>query len=85
MGCANSKKTDRISSPLKTKSPQNHKFKIVFLGNASVGKTSIAARYCSNNSAQDYGPTVGGVYYKKEISSKSGDYLAQSIWDTAGE
>jgi GTPase SAR1 family protein len=66
MGCGRSKlKNNSSKSMLKAKPPQSSKFKIVLLGNASVGKTSIAARYCSNNSAQDYGPTVGGVYYKK--------------------
>jgi hypothetical protein len=51
----------------------------------SVGKTTIAAKYCSNSAAQDYGPTVGGVYYKKESADRSGDTFTQNIWDTAGE
>lgn len=49
-----------------------------------MGKTSIAAKYCTNNTAQDYGPTVGGVYYKKESRDQFGDTFTQNIWDTAG-
>lgn len=84
MGCGQSKKNSAKKTTLKIKELQNRKFKLVLLGSVSVGKTSIAAKYCSNKSAQDYGPTVGGVYYKKESTDRSGDTFTQNIWDTAG-
>lgn len=84
MGCGKSKDSSSKKSQMKIKQLQNRKFKIVLLGSVSVGKTSIAAKYCTNNTAQDYGPTVGGVYYKKESRDQFGDTFTQNIWDTAG-
>jgi GTPase SAR1 family protein len=48
------------------------RFKIVLLGNSSVGKTSIATCYCMGALNKEYGPTIGGVYFTKECILESG-------------
>lgn len=44
---------------------ENLKFKAVMLGNAGVGKSTLASRYITGKIVKEYGPTVGGVFYKK--------------------
>jgi GTPase SAR1 family protein len=44
---------------------ENLKFKAVMLGNAGVGKSTLASRYITGKVVKEYGPTVGGVFYKK--------------------
>ena len=55
------------------------------MGNAAVGKSSIASRYITGKVIKDYGPTLGGVFYKKDYIIESGTKLTLNLWDTAGE
>lgn len=34
---------------------------------------------------KQYVPTVGGVYFKKDLKKESGQEMTLNIWDTAGE
>jgi len=98
MGCKSSASEKDNEKKLLLKSQnlnKNHKkvknhishlnFKIVLLGGASVGKTSLVSSYCLGTNKQKYGPTVGGVYFKKEGITKNGEKITINIWDTAGE
>jgi len=68
MGCKQSqpKKIKDKKLHLKTEHLLPKKFKVVLLGGSSVGKTTLATHYCLGNGTQQYGPTVGGVYFKKD-------------------
>jgi len=57
--------------------------KIVLLGNAGSGKTSIILRYVSDSVMESYSPTLGASYISKDVSI-DGQSLKLSIWDTAG-
>jgi small GTP-binding protein len=59
-------------------------FKVVFLGNASTGKTSIIRRYCDNAFTEDQPPTIGSAFVTRPFSTDAGLVQLQ-IWDTAGE
>jgi small GTP-binding protein len=59
-------------------------FKVVFLGNASSGKTSIIRRYCDDAFTVDQPPTIGSAFVTRSLKSPAGDVQLQ-IWDTAGE
>ena len=60
------------------------KHKIVFLGDSSVGKTSIANRMINGSFIKDSKPTVGTAFFSKQY--KYDDLLYDfQIWDTAGE
>ncbi|OHS96230.1 Ras family protein [Tritrichomonas foetus] len=61
---------------------QSHK--VVFVGDSSVGKTSIISQLIYNNSAQDQGPTVGIDFFSKNITVGT-ETIRVQIWDTAGQ
>ncbi|XP_050449491.1 ras-related protein Rab-24-like isoform X1 [Cataglyphis hispanica] len=59
--------------------------KIVLLGNATVGKTSLMERYIhdSFNGNRPYQNTIGTVFAAKQVQA-NGVSLVMGIWDTAG-
>lgn len=59
-------------------------YKIILLGDSSVGKTSIIDRYCKNVFQEECPPTVGVGYQAKHIEI-DGQKVKLSIWDTAGQ
>jgi small GTP-binding protein len=59
-------------------------FKVVFVGNESVGKTSIIMSYCGHDFSEDRLPTVGSGLVSREITAHSHKAVLQ-IWDTAGQ
>jgi GTPase SAR1 family protein len=83
MGCtANTKTTHPAKGLDLNKSHLN--IKCAVLGNASVGKSSITQRFISNRFSDVYDVTLGGVYFKKEVTLKSGEKAWLHIWDTGG-
>ena len=56
--------------------------KIVLLGEASVGKTSITARLIKDTFNEKNETTIGAAYHRMEID---GTGLALDFWDTAGQ
>lgn len=65
-----------MQSPTKRKAD----LKIVILGDASVGKTSLIQRYLEGVFTQDHTSTIGACFSLKQW----GPYNV-AIWDTAGE
>ena len=59
--------------------------KVVIIGDASVGKTSIILRYVNNSFSDNIKPTIGCDHYEKEVEFGEGLKLKLSIWDTAGQ
>jgi len=58
--------------------------KIIILGNAGVGKTSLMNQYVNNRFSQQYKATIGADFLAKEITV--GDKtVSLQIWDTAGQ
>ena len=60
------------------------KYKIVFLGEASVGKTSICTSYKLNKFKLNQEATVGASFLTALID-KGNDSKSFDIWDTAGQ
>jgi len=59
-------------------------FKVVVIGAAGVGKTSIIRRFCENTFLEGYKTTIGSDFYVKKIDLSQ--YLVNlSVWDLAGE
>lgn len=61
------------------------KLKIVVLGMAGVGKTSIIKRFFKEEFATDYKLTVGIDIFNKHIEYEPGKIALVSIWDIAGQ
>jgi len=60
------------------------KFKVIFLGDMSVGKTSLIARYLHDDFAEKVDATVGMDFQSKNV--EVGDTTIRlQLWDTAGQ
>lgn len=60
------------------------RIKVIFLGDAGVGKSSILKQYLHNNFQNNYDHTIGVDFYTNNIKFKERVYKL-SIWDTAGQ
>ena len=71
--CSNKKEKDLNFQNLKIKTSNitTLEFKIVLLGDLSVGKSSIANRYIKGNFSNKYIATIGGSFYAKNIKLKT--------------
>ena len=60
------------------------KFKVVFLGDQSVGKTSIILQFINGSFDPDYQSTIGIDFQSKSytVGEKS---VRLQLWDTAGQ
>ena len=96
MGCNNSSGTNinkpKEESTLRIKSTPNEDIKtktveakIVLLGDVSVGKTSIASRYCKNSFNDHHINTIGGAYQQQKVVLGNGSMVKLHIWDTSGQ
>ena len=95
MGCNNSNQnTNKPSeeSTLRIKSTPKEDIKtkiieakIVLLGDVSVGKTSIASRYCKNSFNEHHINTIGGAYQQQKVVLNNGAMVKLHIWDTSGQ
>jgi Ras-related protein Rab-5C len=95
MGCANNQKQkeQKNSGNLKFKkndktpktTVKEYEIKICLLGDVSVGKTSIASRFCKNTFNENYINTIGGAYQQQNIILNNGAKMKLHIWDTSGQ
>ena len=67
-----------------TISQKSSVFKIIFIGDEGVGKTSLVARYATSQFKTDYLPTLGANVVAKEYSHE-GRILTLLVWDIAGQ
>nr|XP_020458678.1 ras and EF-hand domain-containing protein homolog [Monopterus albus] len=65
-------------------SPPDRLFKIVLVGNSSVGKTSLLQRFCVDSFHAGTSATVGVDYSVKTITVDNSQ-VALQLWDTAGQ
>ena len=67
------------------KIPQHdHLFKILLIGDAGVGKSSILLRFCDDSFDAHLGSTIG-VDFKVKMMKSRGKEIKVTIWDTAGQ
>ena len=60
-------------------------FKVVIIGDASTGKSSLLRRYCENAFEEQYKCTVGVDFQIKILKMKDQRIVKLQIWDTAGQ
>ena len=92
MGCSESKKINKTpelnikkgGEPKKNESKE-FEIKICLLGDVSVGKTSIASRFCKNSFNENYINTIGGAYQQQNIILNNCAKIKMHIWDTSGQ
>ena len=60
------------------------KYKLVILGDTSVGKSSIVQRFAHNSFFEFQEPTIGAAFVCKDIEVDN-EKIRVEIWDTAGQ
>ena len=60
-------------------------FKILLLGDSSVGKTCFLLRYCDKSFQDVHLSTIGLDYRLKSMTLKNNKNIKLQIWDTAGQ
>ena len=60
-------------------------YKVLLLGDSSVGKTCFLLRYCDKSFQDVHLSTIGLDYRLKSMTLKSGKNIKLQIWDTAGQ
>lgn len=61
-----------------------YSYKLVLLGDTSVGKTSLTVRFTRGQFDENQESTIGAAYSTKMIEHKK-DFVKFEIWDTAGQ
>jgi len=61
------------------------KFKVVLIGPAAVGKTSLLMRYTDDSFASKYKMTIGVDFMTKTIEYKKDEIVKITIWDIGGQ
>ena len=59
-------------------------FKLVFVGDAGVGKTTYLKRYLTGEFERKYIPTIGAEVHPMDFTTSHGTIVFNN-WDTAGE
>ena len=59
-------------------------FKLLLVGNSSVGKSSLLLRFSENIFNESFLPTIG-VDFKIRTFDLAGKQVKMQIWDTAGQ
>ncbi|XP_059694289.1 EF-hand calcium-binding domain-containing protein 4B [Haemorhous mexicanus] len=75
---------ETLSNEERINSVPERLFKIVFVGNSSVGKTSFLRRFCEDHFFPGTAATVG-VDYNVRTVSVDHTQVALQLWDTAGQ
>ena len=93
MGCGETKQKAQnnkgpnlnVAGQPKKQESKELEIKICLLGDVSVGKTSIASRFCKNSFNENYINTIGGAYQQQNIVLNNGAKIKLHIWDTSGQ
>ncbi len=61
-----------------------YRFKIIVVGDYGVGKTTLITRFVDEKFREDYRPTLGVQFTKKDVMINE-DMIELVIWDIAGQ
>jgi len=75
---------DNFGMEGETDEAYDHLFKVVFVGDAGVGKTQIINKFVKNKFSNDYKPTIGLDFYFKTINSNV-KIIKLQLWDSGGQ
>lgn len=73
-----------MDKSIDTSSITTSRHKIVFVGDVSVGKTSIMNRFIEGTFNEIYDPSIGVDFHAKTISFRD-EQIKLQFWDSAGQ
>ncbi len=62
-----------------------YRIKVIIIGEAGVGKTSLVKRFVSGHFTKDYRTSIGANLFIKELNLNSGNNVSIQVWDIAGQ
>ena len=62
-----------------------YRIKVIVIGEAGVGKTSLVKRFVSGHFTRDYRTSIGANLFIKELKLNSDKIVSIQIWDIAGQ
>jgi len=62
-----------------------YQFRLIVVGDSTVGKSSLLRYFCDGKFADDSDPTVGVDFYARIVEIKPSVRVKLQIWDTAGQ
>ncbi len=62
-----------------------YRIKVIIIGEAGVGKTSLVKRFVSGHFTKDYRTSIGANLFIKELNISSDYNVSIQIWDIAGQ
>ena len=65
--------------------PEHLQYKVVVLGNGTVGKTSVILRFCEDHFGKNYKQTIGVDFYVKRLELPGDLQVALQVWDIGGQ
>ncbi|CAN0281484.1 unnamed protein product [Ectocarpus sp. 12 AP-2014] len=65
--------------------PERLQYKVILLGDGTVGKTSIATRFAQGDFSQMYKQTIGLDFFVKRILLPGDVQVTMQIWDIGGQ
>jgi len=63
----------------------DYQFRLIVVGDSTVGKSSLLRNFCDGIFSQDPDPTVGVDFNVRTIEVKPGTKVKLQLWDTAGQ
>ncbi|CAF4156434.1 unnamed protein product [Rotaria magnacalcarata] len=63
----------------------DYQFRLIVVGDSTVGKSSLLRKFCDGVFSQDPDPTVGVDFNVRIIEVKPGVKVKLQLWDTAGQ
>ena len=63
----------------------NLQYKLVVIGNGTVGKTSIIMRFCEDHFAKSYKQTIGVDFFVKRLEMPNNTSVTLQVWDIGGQ
>jgi len=62
-----------------------YRIKVIIIGEAGVGKTSLVKKFVSGHFTRDYRTSIGANLFVKELNLNSNTNVSIQIWDIAGQ
>ena len=62
-----------------------YQFRLILVGDSTVGKSSLLRRFCDGKFVEISDPTVGVDFFARLIEVSPGRRVKLQLWDTAGQ